>query len=525
LVGLIILLVTGAGEPFQWECPETVNAGEPFSLRITTTEPGCSGISASEVTVPHGVIRIGSSTFTSISSVTTPQGRQLTQEVVLELLFSASGRDSVTIGPIQLYLHGIGRYTLNPFTVAVNGTSGTASAGTQGSEPQSSDIWLTGTLHDPEGKIYPGTRLVLDYYVYSRVAVEDVTYWWGAPELGVIIHVETFPNSNWENDYSKHDNTSRSILAEVEMAPAAPGSLLAPVFTADITGEGFNIWGKALKWTIESDPVVLPVYPFPNNPPENWDETLLDSVSVRIEQLPTPPGQGGELSLRLTCNGPGNVYMEDPPVLTLNGNAVLIQAGKGSAGNKKWWDFILEPEETGTCVIGPDSVVWLNRRNSTYQTAVIEPCSVCVVSIPWADRKIELDESNNSNSSISWIVFALAGVLFLTVKLGYTVKQKNTRLASVTSAEDMDELLSGLENELSRTLTGKKEYLGYEELDELLSRMNTDSFLARRILRFWRDLEQFTTDREINGSAFNNLKSTAEELLYKLRNDLKSSKE
>jgi hypothetical protein len=148
-----------------------------------------------------------------------------------------------------------------------------------------------------------------------------------------------------------------------------------------------------------------------------------------------------------------------------------------------------------------------------------------VVSIPWADRKIELDESNNSNSSISWIVFALAGVLFLTVKLGYTVKQKNTRLASVTSAEDMDELLSGLENELSRTLTGKKEYLGYEELDELLSRMNTDSFLARRILRFWRDLEQFTTDREINGSAFNNLKSTAEELLYKLRNDLKSSKE
>ncbi|MCP4646122.1 MAG: hypothetical protein GY852_00090 [bacterium] len=94
---------------------------------------------------------------------------------------------------------------------------------------------------------------------------------------------------------------------------------------------------------------------------------------------------------------------------------------------------------------------------------------------------------------------------------------------SVTAAEDMDELLSSLEGELSRMLTGKKEYLGYEELDEFLNKCDTDSFLARRILRFWKDLEKSLSDKEMTGPAFEKLKSTADELLYKLRKDLNSN--
>ena len=523
MVGAGLLFLLLAGQPFDWECPQSVEAGEQFSLQITCSEPGCSGITTGSLISSPGIDFLGSSTSTSISTVTTPGGRQLTQVVILEMIFSASAVGGVdqTIGPLQLNLHGIGSYTLHEITIEVNGPV------TAGGDPAYGDeeVWLEGTLHDPNGLIYPGTRLFIDYFVYSTVNVENVTYWWGAPELGVIIHVETIPDSNWESADVKHSNTSRSLLAEIEMAPAAAGSLLAPAFWADITGPGYDRWGKAIEWHIESRPIVLPVYPFPANPPDNWDEILLDSVEVRVEQLPTPPGQGGELAVRITCLGPGNVYMDAPPILTLQGSAELIEAGNGSAGNKKWWDYILEPEETGLCILGPDSVVWLNRRNSSYQTVTINPCSLDVTVIPWSDRTIELEDVDNGGSPIFWIIVGILGVLTMTVFMGISAKRKERNLSSVKGAEDIDELLSGLESELSTMLMGKKEYIGYEELAEFLDQSGTDSFLARRILRFWRGLEQSLSDKEITGPAFIKLKSTANELLYKLRKDLNSQKE
>ncbi len=444
------------------------------------------------------------------------------------MIFYAESEGDYTIGPIDLTLHSIGSYTLDQITVTVNGSAGTngslGSTAEDVSEP-AEDVWLAGILHDPEGRIYPGTRLFIDYYVYSRVNVENVTYWWSAPELGVISHVKTIPDSNWEIADSKHNSTKRSLLAVVEMAPAAAGSLLAPTFLADITGTGYDRWGKIPQWTEESAPIVLPVYPFPDNPPDCWDETLLDSVAVRVEQLPAPPGQGGELAVRITCLGPGCIYMNEPPVLTLQGNANLIPTDNGSSNNKKWWNFIIEPEETGHCVLGPDSVVWLNRRTSTYNTALVAPCSLYVTVIPWPDKAIELDPVESGGSPLLWVFTGILGVLALTVVFGVAARRRDKRLASVTSAGDIDELLSGLEGELSKMLTGRKEYLGYEELDEFLDQCNTDSFLARRILRFWRDLEQSLSDREITGPAFEKLKTTADELLYKLRKDLKSNDE
>ena len=530
MVGLILLLLFGSSGPFDWECPQSVEAGERFSLRITCSEPGCSGISAGSVALSPGLTLLGSSTSTSISAITTPNGRQLTQVVVLDIMFSATaiGDSTQTIGPLQLNLHGIGSYTLDEIAVTVNGS--VAAGISQSVSPADiplpeEDVWLTGILRDPQGRIYPGTILFFEYYVYSRVDVGNVTYWWGAPELGVIRHVETIPDSNWESLDAKRDNASRSLLAEIEMAPAAAGSLLAPKFWADITGTDYDRWGKISEWTIESAPIILPVFPFPDNPPQPWDETLLDSVAVRIEQLPNPPGQGGELSVRVTCIGPGSIYMNEPPILTLQGEACLLPLANGSTGNKKWWDFILEPEETGYCILGPDSVVWLNRRNYTYQTVYIEPCSLNVTVIPWCDRVIELDDVSTGGSPLCWVTAVVVGVLSLTVLLGKASKQRDKRLASVANSEDIDELLSGLESELSKLLSGKKEYLGYEELDDFLKRSNTDNFLARRILRFWRDLEQSLSDKELTKPAFQKLKSTAEELLYKLRKDLKSNNE
>ncbi len=526
MVGFLLILLLGSGQPFSWECPDSIQPGETFSLLISCSEAGCAGISAGRVPVSQGLTLLGTSSSTSISTISTPSGRQLTQVVVLEMVYSASLTPGVqAIGPIQLNLHGIGSYTMDEITLVIESSSSVSTSSTSTFPQPTEDVWLAGDLHDPGGRIYPGTRLSIDYYVYSRVEVENVTYWWEAPELGAILDIETIPDSNWESIDSKHDSITRSLLARIEMAPAAAGSLLAAGFRADITGTDYNRWGKVSEWTIESTPIVLPVFPFPDNPPVNWDETLLDSVSVRIQQLPAPPGQGGELSLRVTCLGPGSIYMHESPPLTIQGNATLTEADQGVADNKKWWDFILEPEETGLCILGPDSVVWLDRNSYTYQTEVVEPCTLEVSVIPWADRVIELDTVNSKGSPLCWVTIGVVGVLGMTVLFGTAARKKDKRLASVTSASDLDELLSGLESELSKMLTGKKEYLGYEELDEFLNKCDADSFLSRRILRFWRDLEQSLSDREITGEAFEKLKNNADELLDKLREDLNSNDE
>ncbi|HOP26807.1 MAG TPA: hypothetical protein PKX02_06345 [Candidatus Sabulitectum sp.] len=518
MVTLLLWMLISSGMPFTLEAPEEVSPGETFTVAITTTEPGCTGITTNSFDVSQGLSYRGSSVSTSISSIVTQSGRQLSQVLVYGMNFTAVSSGVQSIGPITVNLNGLGTYEIDEIEVLVTG-SVTAPPQPSTSPGNGSPVWLEGHLRDPGGRIYPGTRLLLDYYVYARVGVENVSYWWTAPELGVIRHVETIPDSNWEG-LGKRDNSSRSRLAVVEMTPAAPGSLQAPVFSADITGTGFDPWGKSYFWSVQTDPLILPVYPFPGNPPVQWDGTLLDSVSVRVEQLPSPPGQGGELALRVTCMGPGRVYMEDPPELTLTGNSSLIPCGQGEADNKKWWDFILEPDETGCHITGPDTLVWLDRTNGTYRMETIEPCTLEVSCIPWSESQVVLQRPGERTPVLVWILAAGGSVLLLTVILGAAARRRDRKLASVTAAEDLDELLTGLENELSLLLAGRREYLGFEELDDFLNECDTDSLLARRILRFWKDLENSIGERELSPQNFDKLKKTAGELLAELKRDL-----
>lgn len=519
MVVSLLLILLATGEPFTWEVPDTVENGETFSLTITCSEPGCTGITTGNVNLSSGLVFRGSSSSTSISTVSTPSGRQLSQVLVYQMRFTATDGGTQYISPLNVALGGIGTYTIDEIAVSVSGAP--AATGTSGDVITNTDlVWLEAELHDPGGRIYPGTRLFLDYYVYARITVENVTYWWGAPELGVIRNIETIPDSNWEIPSKRHD-VSRSKLAIVEMTPAAPGSLYAPLFQADVSGTDYDRWGKVFEWTVENDPIILPVYPFPENPPSQWDSTLLDSVSVFVEQLPSPPGQGGELSFRVTCLGPGNVYMEEPPDLSICGNSCILPSGSGSAMNKKWWDFILEPEETGCHILGPDTLVWLDRVQCEYRNTVVEPCTLDVSVIPRADREIELQDVEEGISSKAWLTAVGAAVLLLAIMFAVSAKRKDRRLSSVSGAEDLDELLSGLESELSRLLSGRREYLGYEELDELMDQKDINTLLARRVLRFWKDLELAISDRELSAGGFLKVKKTAEELVSELVEEVK----
>lgn len=522
MVGVLLCLLLGTAEPYTLEYPDSVRLGETFTVTVTCSEPGCTGISSGSVNATDGLSFRGSFTSSRVSSVTTPTGRQLSQTVEYQINFTASAPGLQTIQSFTLDIGGYGPYTTEDISVMVTGSP--PAREDRGGTGQDQPVWLEGELRDPGGRIYPGTRLTLDYYVFASVPVENVSYWWNAPELGVIRHVETIPDSNWESA-GKGRNANRSRLAVVEMTPAAAGSLHAPFFSADITGTQYNLWGKQDEWTVESSPIILPVYPFPPDPPEGWDGTLLDSISITLDRLPCPPGQGGELSFRVTCQGPGHAYMEDPPEIHVSRPAIITPANQGRAGNKRWWDFILEPEETGTHILSPESAVWLDRGSGTYRTVPVEPCTLDVTVIPRQPGEIVLPEQGGGIPSRIRVLLVALALLLLTVALGIAAKRNDRRLGSVTSARDLDELLTGLENELSLLLSGKREYMGFEELDEFLDRCDTDNLLTRRILRFWKDLESSITEREITEPSFRKLKETAGELLEELKRDLEDKRE
>ncbi len=522
MVGFLLYLLLGTAEPYTLDYPDSLRLGETFTITVTCSEPGCTGITSGDINASGGLSFRGSFTSSRVSSVTTPTGRQLSQTVEYQINYTATAPGLQTVQPFTLSIGGYGSYTTDDISVMVTGTPSTPDDGVL-TDPDRR-VWLEGELRDPGGRIYPGTRLTLDYYVYASVPVENVSYWWNAPELGVIRHVETIPDSNWEAG-GKGRNSSRSRLAVVEMTPAAAGSLHAPFFSATVTGTQYNLWGKQEEWTVESSPIILPVYPFPPDPPEGWDGTLLDSISIVLDRLPCPPGQGGELSFRVTCQGPGLAYMEEPPEISVSRPAMITLVDQGRAGNKRWWDYILEPGETGLHVLSPDTAVWLDRERGTYSTAGAEPCTLDVTVIPRSSRDIVLPDDASGISSRVWVLVAGLAVLLLTIALGAAAKRNDKRLGSVTSARDLDELLTGLENELSLLLSGKKEYMGFEELDEFLDQCDTDNLLTRRILRFWKDLESSMTEREITDSSFKNLKATAGELLEELKRDLEGNRE
>ncbi len=227
---------------------------------------------------------------------------------------------------------------------------------------------------------------------------------------------------------------------------------------------------------MESSPIILPVYPFPPGPPGGWDGTLLDSISITLDRLPCPPGQGGELSFRVTCQGPGLAYMEEPPEICVSRPAMITPANRGRAGNKRWWDFILEPEETGIHILSTENAVWLDRERGIYRTVPVDTCTLDVTVIPRQPGEILLPENGRGIPSRIRVLLVGLAVLLLTVVLGIVAKRNDRRLGSVTSARDLDELLTGLENELSLLLSGKGNTWGSKSSTNSLTGVTPTTF-------------------------------------------------
>lgn len=486
---LLLLLVLAGSSSLNIEHPDTVRVGDRFELRVRCVSSQCTGITAGTPTTGPGINFVGTSTSSSVSIVNTPGGTTTRREFTLTLGFQAVHPGEWTIGPVDLHGSGFGTHTIPVTGITVLDGTGIPSTAPPDPPPASRGrSWILAEPRaDSRGRIYPGVPVFIDYYIYSSNEVSNVTYYWSGADWGVIGGIEEVPGIYWE--HGGHRGVRKSRFLTITFIPAGSGPIPVPVVSAQVTYSDFFPF-SAPKDYLASEPLEITVYPFPEPVPEGWDGALLDSVHLELERRGFASGQGGEQVVRLLASGPGAAYMRfcSPP--SVHGEADLLPGASGEGDHLKWWDFVVEPRDTGTVVVGPDTLFWLDRKSASYRRAVVEPCTLRIDVIPRSGREIgipSLDGGSGGRRSLTVIAAVLLGTAGLALRIGAGRRAK--RSESLESSKDPEELLSSFEARVSRILTGRRRYLGYEDLVECLESRGTPTLLARRVLRYWRDLE------------------------------------
>jgi hypothetical protein len=279
---------------------------------------------------------------------------------------------------------------------------------------------------------------------------------------------------------------------------------------------------KALEYYPVSSPVTVPVYPFPDGErPSNWNGSLTDSVFIVLEKLDIYSGQGGEHYLRFTVTGPGAASLEELPELTLGGPGRLLRGDSGEGQNKKWWDLIVDPTDTGQVVIGPDSIAWFDRESARFVQAYVPACTLIVEQLPWNPVELEFEPEGAGGFSF-WLYAAIVLVSITILFLLIRTFRRRSGAVHIEAATDSEELMTGFEAGLSSILRGRAGYLGSEELSDLLDEHDVDNILGRRIIRFWKDVEQLLAGREPPEDEFLRMREYAIQLIDELDEKLSS---
>jgi hypothetical protein len=510
MVAILLIPALLSVSPIEITVPDTVEVGQVFTVTVSCSDPACRSLSCTPV-LSTGLDYRGSSTSSSYTSVHTPSGSQTRQEYVLTMMIVASDVGSQQVGPLQVYAGGLGLFDLPAEPVYVAGVQGHTEALESSSEREGDKVWIE-AVPQVDGRIYPGMPFEVRYYAYARVYVDDVEYWWKAPEFGTACCVDAPAYVDWDLiEYG----LQRALLCVLEVTPAAPGSIYVPVMEGYITEQNRNPFMKGLEYYPVSAPVAVPVWPYPDERPVNWNGSLTDSVSVEVSPIDCYSGQGGEKYVRITVSGPGSGSMSDPPDLTVEGPARLLRGTGGEAGNKVWWDLVVDPWDEGTVVLGPDSVAWFDTVSGTFRQARVEACTLGVECLPWTPVNLEFEEEGDGGTRF-WIILAAAAVSLVTVFILIRFRRRRPGAVSLPGAADSEELVTAFESALSMRLRGRRGYLETEELSELLDDRGVDSLLARRIVRFWKDTERLLTGVEPAGEAFQRLRTTALQLIEEL---------
>jgi hypothetical protein len=514
--GLLISFLISLS-PVEITVPEAVEQGDVFRVTVSCNDTRCRSLQCTPQ-LSSGLEFAGSSTSSSYSSIHTPSGYQTRQEFLLVLMIRATGSGMQTIGPFQVYIGGLGTYTLPAESLMVGGQAPSSEALETGSQRLGDKVWIE-AVPEYDGRIYPGVPFRVLYYCYARIYTEDFEYWWSAPEFGTATCVDSPEYLDWK---MVEHGLQRCTFCVLEITPACPGSLLVPEMEAFMQERVRNPLLKALEYYPVSSPVTVPVYPFPDGErPSNWNGSLTDSVFIVLEKLDIYSGQGGEHYLRFTVTGPGAASLEELPELTLGGPGRLLRGDSGEGQNKKWWDLIVDPTDTGQVVIGPDSIAWFDRESARFVQAYVPACTLIVEQLPWNPVELEFEPEGAGGFSF-WLYAAIVLVSITILFLLIRTFRRRSGAVHIEAATDSEELMTGFEAGLSSILRGRAGYLGSEELSDLLDEHDVDNILGRRIIRFWKDVEQLLAGREPPEDEFLRMREYAIQLIDELDEKLSS---
>ena len=498
--------------------PDSVQTGAVFMCEIALRGSNLGSVECSPV-FSLGLEYIGNSSSHSFSSVTTPSGTSVSSEISLFLSFRASYPGTHFIGPLVLRTSATGETLEIPLIMV---TARNSLPGRETTDPvretrQEEIAWMEIEI-DTTGRVYPGQTFNVDYYIYkTRSNAEIVDLYLEPSNYASSQLLENFEELQWvrckNGDY-------RTWLATLEVTPAFACTLSLPVLRGRIGIPG-GMMRPFAECYISTEGERIPVYSFPKtDKPDNFNG-ITAPISLRIERVTRGYSAAGERCIQLSVSGPGYSQLREPPELTVAGPAELLP-GRSFAltHDTNAWYILVEPSDSGTVVIGPDSIAWFDTDLEEYRQSIIPACTVSVYPITSRPVDLSILEDNDSGTSLIWIItVSLLLILVIIILLHY-----RNRFAGyapeISEVNDIEELLTAMGCRLSEILTGSRSYMGSQELDDALDEKAIDALISRGLLRHWKDLELQLSERTAKPEHLERLKRKSLELVRELESEL-----
>lgn len=497
--------------------PDAVTAGEAFQCEIIVSTQDLRDVEC-RPSHSEGLLLNGTGSMRSFSSVTTPAGTSITSSNIITLSYTALYEGSHTIGPVLLVSSGRTIHETDVFTVTATGTGTSMPNVPQPREDTSSSAiaWMEIEI-DTTGRVYPGQTFRVDYYICKSSPLAEVVDLDLKPsDYAASEVVETAQQLQWS---VRKDGSYRTWILSLEITPAFPCTLSLPVLTGRVGIPGG--WTRpSREQHISSCGEVIPVYPFPDDDmPDNFSGTV-GELRFRTERLTRGYSPGGERCLIIEALGPGSARLRELPELSVEGPATLLtgKPRRDSDGTPSW-QVIVQPQDSGNVIIGPDSLAWFDTSTETYRQAVIPPCTLWVY--PVVSRPADLSGIRGRGEAGMHVPVAAVSAALLGAMLAYVLhRRRKAGVTDIENAEDPEELLTLLGDHVSIMLTGSKRFMASEEIKETMDRRDVDPILSRRILRLWKDLEMHLTGRGPSREQMSRSRSKTAEVLDELKREL-----
>lgn len=314
----------------------------------------------------------------------------------------------------------------------------------------------------------------------------------------------------------------RTWLATLEVTPAFACTLSLPVLRGRIGIPG-GMLRPSSEYYISTEGEMIPVYPFPEtDKPENFFGITAE-IFFRIERVTMGYSAAGERCIQLSVTGPGYSQLKEFPELTVQGPAELLPGRSFPlTDDSNAWYILIQPSDSGTVIVGPDSIAWFDTDPEEYRQAIIPACTLSVY--PITSRPVDLPflQDNDNGSSLFWILTVSLLLVLITLIL---LRYRNRIVGSapeISEVKDIEELLTAMGYQLSDILTGSRSYMGAQELDEALDDKTIDVLISRRLLRHWKDLELMLSGRTVSVEHLEKLKKKSLELVREIEAELEN---